>query len=140
MVCSFFGHRDAPTEIRDKLQEILVELIENHGADIFYIGNNGNFDAMARSILAKLKLIYPNIEFTVVLAYLPTKREHKAEYETIYPEGLENTPPKFAILKRNEWLVENSDIVITYVNRSWGGASRFKRLAEKKGKTVINLT
>ena len=140
MVCTFFGHRDAPTEIRDKLQAVLVDLIENHGADTFYIGNNGNFDTMARCILAKLKPIYPHIEFTVVLSYLPTKKDYEFEYETIYPEGLENTPPKFAISKRNEWLVYNSDTVITYVNRSWGGASQLKKLAEKKGKAVINIT
>ncbi|MBQ8255154.1 MAG: hypothetical protein IJY94_06605 [Clostridia bacterium] len=139
MICTFFGHRDAPTEICDKLQAVLVDLIENHGADTFYVGNNGNFDAMVRNTLAKLKPVYPHIEFTVVLAYLPTKKECEADYETIYPEGLEDTPPKFAISKRNEWLVENSDTVITYVNRSWGGAWQSQKLAEKRGKTVINL-
>ena len=139
MVCTFFGHRDAPSEIRDKLQAVLVDLIENHGADTFYVGNNGSFDAMARNVLIELKPIYPHIELFVVLAYLPTKKGYEADYETIYPEGLEDTPPKFAISKRNEWLVENSDTVITYVERSWGGASQFKKLAEKRGKTVINL-
>ncbi len=141
MVCAFFGHRDAPTEIRDKLQAVLVDLIENHGADTFYIGNNGSFDAMARSVLAKLKLKYPHIDSVVVLAYLPRTKsdEYEVDYETIYPEGLEDTPPKFAVSKRNRWLVENADTVITYVEHSWGGASRFKKLAEKRGKNVINL-
>ena len=62
MVCTFFGHRDAPTEIRDKLQAVLVDLIENHDADTFYIGNNGSFDAMARNVLIELKPIYPPLK------------------------------------------------------------------------------
>ena len=141
MVCTFFGHRDTPTEIRDKLQAVLIDLIENHSVDTFYIGNNGSFDAMAREILAKLKRKYTYIDFVVVLAYMPRTKENEYEvdYETVYPEGLEDVPPKFAISKRNEWLIENSDTVITYVERSWGGASRFKKLAEKRGKAVINL-
>ncbi len=141
MVCTFFGHRDTPSEVRDKLQAVLIDLIENHSADTFYIGNNGSFDAMAREILANLKRKYTYIDFVVVLAYMPRTKENEYEvdYETVYPEGLEDVPPKFAISKRNEWLIEISDTVITYVERSWGGASRFKKLAEKRGKAVINL-
>lgn len=141
MICTFFGHRDTPAEIRDKLQVVLVDLIENHGADTFYIGKNGNFDAMVRGVLTKLKQKYPHIDYVVVLAYMPRTKSHEyeADYETLYPEGLEDTPPKFAVSKRNRWLIDNSDTVITYVARSWGGASQFKKLAEKRGKTVINL-
>ncbi len=36
-------------------------------------------------------------------------------------------------------LIEKSDFVVTYVSREVGGAAKFKSLAEKKGKTVINI-
>lgn len=36
-------------------------------------------------------------------------------------------------------MIEQADYVITYVTHSWGGAAKFKELAEKKGKTVINI-
>ena len=36
-------------------------------------------------------------------------------------------------------MIEQSDYVVTCVSRSWGGAAQFKELAEKKGKTVINI-
>ena len=48
-------------------------------------------------------------------------------------------PLRFAISYRNKWMIEQSDYVVTYVNHSWGGAAQFKELAEKKGKTVIEL-
>ena len=36
-------------------------------------------------------------------------------------------------------MLERADFVITYVTHITGGAADFKDLAERKGKTVINL-
>ena len=142
MTCTFFGHRKIFSEIQPKLESTLVYLIENKCADTFYIGNQGDFDYIVRKTLKSLKVIYPHIKYYVVLAYLPGKRS-KLNFDdfedTIYPEGLENVPGKYAISKRNEWLIAHSDAVITYVNDSTGGAAHFKELAEKKGKQIINL-
>ncbi len=140
MTVTFFGHKDTPKEIEPTLRTTLVDLIENHGATEFYVGNNGNFDTMVRRQLENLFQTYP-ITYSVVLAYLPTK---KNEYEdltnTIYPEGIETIPKRFAISYRNKWMVEQSDIVITYVTRTYGGAWQFKAMAERQGKTVIELS
>jgi hypothetical protein len=59
--------------------------------------------------------------------------------DTVFPEGLEKIPPRFAISKRNRWMIEHSDYVVTYVRHSFGGAAQFKALAEKKGKKAIEL-
>lgn len=45
--CTFFGHKDTPTQIKPLLKAVLVDLIENKNVDTFYIGNQGNFDLMA---------------------------------------------------------------------------------------------
>ncbi len=37
--CTFFGHRDCPDAIETKLREVLIDLITNHGVDMFYVGN-----------------------------------------------------------------------------------------------------
>ena len=141
MTCTFFGHSDAGKEIIPNLRREIINLIENKNADTFYVGNHGQFDFYVKSILGELTVTYPHIKYSVVLAYLP--RESEKEYEdfsnTIYPEGIEKAPLKFAIVKRNRWIIEKSDFVITYVNRVIGGATQFKVLAEKKGKTVINI-
>ncbi|MBR1970364.1 MAG: hypothetical protein IKA17_08400 [Clostridia bacterium] len=47
--------------------------------------------------------------------------------------------PKYAIVKRNQWMIEKSDYVIVYVKQSSGNAAKFKELSEKKGKIVINV-
>ena len=140
MTVAFFGHKDTPKEIEPILRTTLVDLIENHGATEFYVGNNGNFDTMVRRQLEKLSQTYP-ITYNVVLAYLPTKKSEYDDYtNTIYPEGIETVPKRFAISYRNKWMVEQSDIVITYVARTYGGAWQFKAMALRQGKTVIELS
>lgn len=62
-----------------------------------------------------------------------------SEEETMIPDEIEVGPVRFAIDRRNKWMVEQADYVITHVTHSWGGAAKFKELAEKKGKTVINI-
>lgn len=142
MNVTFFGHRKTPENVKPILRRILTDLIEQDSADIFYIGNQGDFDFMARQVLKELKEIYSHITYTVVLAYMPSIKDKYYDFNymnTIYPEGLENTPKKYAVSKRNYWLIENSDIVVTYVSNRIVGAAKFKEISEKKGKKVINI-
>ena len=69
-VC-FFGHRNTPQDIIPVLHGVLIDLIENQGADTFYVGNQGGFDSIVYSELKKLAEIYPHIDYSVVLAYMP---------------------------------------------------------------------
>ena len=142
MKCTFFGHSNTSEQIQPKLEAVLIDLIEHYDVNIFYVGNHGDFDYIVKKTLKKLKLAYPHINYSVVLAYMPGKKyefEYDYHSDTIYPDGLENTPPKYAIVKRNRWMIDKSDYVITYVKYSGGGAAKFKELAEKKGKTILNL-
>ena len=107
---------------------------------MFYVGNNGNFDIMVHRQLEDLSRTYP-ITYNVVLAYLPTMKSEYDDYtNTILPEGIETAPKRFAISWRNKWMIEQADIVVTYVTHSFGGAAQFKELAERQGKTVIELS
>lgn len=140
MTVTFFGHRDAPRTIQPLLHETLTNLIENSFADNFYVGSNGSFDSMVKSELKNIAAQYEHIKYTVVLAKHPIKNDFvNCEHDTLYPEGIERVHPRFAILFCNEWMVNRSDVVITYVNRNFGGAYKFKEIAKKKGKKVINL-
>jgi hypothetical protein len=140
MVCTFFGHRDTPPAIKPVLQQAILDLIEQKGIDRFYIGNQGNYDAMAQSILSEFEQSH-GIRYTVVLAYLPKKDSlpYDAEH-TVLPEGIETVPPRFSIEYRNKWMIERSDYVVTYVCRSFGGAAKFKKIATRKKKTIIELS
>lgn len=136
MVCTFFGHKDTPKEIEPTLRSTLIDLIENKNVNAFYVGNNGNFDTMVRHQLEDLSLTYP-IAYSIVLAYLPTENNLT---NTIYPEGLETVPKRFAISWRNKWMIQQSDVVVTYVTHNFGGAAQFKTLAERQKRIVVEIS
>lgn len=142
MTCIFFGHRYVQKEIEPMLRSALIDLIDNHDCRLFYVGNQGGFDAMVTRVLWELSNRCPIRAYTV-LAYLPTGKRGALEdfLPTVLPEGIETVPRRFAISFRNRWMIEQSDFVITHVtNHIASGAAQFKALAEKKGKTVINLS
>lgn len=64
----------------------------------------------------------------------------KDKLKTIYPAGLEFVPLRFAICKRNEWMIDQADYVVNFVEIDSGGASKYKKLAKKRGKITINLS
>lgn len=143
MICTFFGHRDTLDDVAILLDTVLTDLIENKNVDVFYVGNQGNFDKIVKRQLDKMKKTHPHIRCFIVLAYLPTKKNctyMDCNDFTIYPQGLEMVPPKYAISKRNEWMINKSDYVVTYVKKSFGGAFQFKKLALAKGKNVIEIS
>ena len=138
--CTFFGHRDCPETIKPKLREILVDLITDHDVDMFYVGHQGQFDAYVHSTLKALKQEYPQINYAVVLAYMPGKKTEYDDYaDTMLPEGIESVHPRYAISWRNNWMLKQSEYVVTYITHSWGGAAQFVAKANRQKKTVINL-
>ena len=68
---TFFGHRDCPSLIKPMLREVLIDLIENHAVDVFYVGQQGTFDGIVRTILKELVSAYLHIRYTVVWERLP---------------------------------------------------------------------
>ncbi|MBR5783017.1 MAG: hypothetical protein IKY33_02185 [Clostridia bacterium] len=139
-VCTFFGHKDAPCQIEPALKSALIELIETQKVTMFYVGNHGYFDSMVHRLLKQFKTVYPHIDYAVVLAYRPNNSDKYTDFsDTIYPDGLETVPLKYAIVHRNYWMIEKADYVITYVRHTFGDSSKFKEMAERKGKIVISL-
>ena len=138
--CCFFGRREVTHNIRDKLTAIIENLITETGVTEFYVGHQGQFDSMVYSVLKELKAKYPHIRYTVVLAYMPD--EHIKEVygeDTLFPDGLEFVPKKFAISKRNDWMIRQSGFAVCYVHKITGGAAKFREKAEKKGIRVIDV-
>lgn len=138
--CTFFGHCECPDSIKDRLCEVLINLIGNYDVNLFYVGNQGRFDAIVRGVLRELKKEYPQINYAVVLAYMPGKQTEYDDYtDTMLPEGIESVHPRYAISWRNNWMLQQSDYVVTYITHSWGGAAKFVLRAVKQRKNVINL-
>ena len=109
---------------------------------MFYVGQQGVFDGIVRSVLKELVQVYPHIRYAVVLERLPPIRDEfdARDYsDTMLPEGIETVHPRFAISWRNKWMLKQSDYVVTYITHSWGGAAQFEEIAIKQKKSLIQL-
>lgn len=136
----FCGHRECAQDARVDLKlRLVVEKLINAGASEFLFGGYGMFDSMAARAVLRAKKEHPAVSSTLVLAY-PTQRFDAALYDqTLYPP-LEHIPPRFAVIARNRYMVERSDLVVAYVLYSWGGAAKTLEYAKRCGKELIMLT
>ena len=137
MTVTFCGHRETYDygPIRSWLDETVEKLIQR-GANLFYLGGHGVFDRLAASVVWEQKTKYPQIESILVLPYLDRKVDTKKYDGTTYPP-LETVPRRFAILKRNEWMVRESDVLVAYVLYDWGGSAKTLEYALRKKKEII---
>jgi uncharacterized phage-like protein YoqJ len=148
-IITFCGHKDISDGqlILNKLVETLEPYFKVETSLTFYCGGYGAFDSIASQAIDVLRKTYPEIkiEKIYVTPYITASCKEKLDVlknyydEIVYPP-LENVPPRFAISRRNEWMVENSDIVIAYVKHSWGGASRTLTYAKRKHKQIIFIS
>lgn len=114
-----------------------LETLILRGADDFLLGGYGGFDQYAASVVRELKQSYPHIRSTLVLSYLDRKVDATKYDCTTYPP-LEKVPKRFAISKRNEWMVNEADTVVAYVTHDWGGAATTLAYARRKKKEIIS--
>ena len=138
MKCMLLGHRNAPSDLYSKLKDEIIKLLDK-GAEHFYVGNNGNFDYLAQMALADVDKERDDLKYSIVLSRLDEKAVGGAQEKTVFPEGQENALPRFAVAKRNVWLLENSNIIITYMVDKYSNSYKIIEKATRRGLTVINL-
>ena len=117
---TFIGHRDSPKNVKLKLISEIENLIVCRNVDVFYVGTQGGFDRLVYECLCELEEKY-KIKTVVVLAYL--NREDDLTYydtkKTIFPDCITKTPPRFAISKRNDYILKKSDYLICYLDNTY---------------------
>ena len=145
MIITFCGHSDFlfSDDVKQQLKNILVSEIRKNPTCKFYLGGYGDFDSLCLRTLRELKKEFQDIELIFITPYLDknySKLEFaKYHYDDVIFPPLESVPRKFAIIKRNEWMVEEADLVIAYIMYSWGGATKTLEYAKRKKKTITNL-
>lgn len=136
MTVTFCGHSEVYQS--DIVRRWLISEVEaaiQDGAETFLLGGYGAFDTMAAGVVWEAKRLHPNIESVLVLPYLDKKVDASQYDYTSYPP-LEKVPRRFAIVKRNQWCVDQSDRLIAYVTHDWGGAASTLAYALRKGKDI----
>lgn len=140
--CCGFGHRNVFENISDKLDQAIESAIQQ-GCEIFYTGAMGDFDSLFSSAIRRAKKNYPQIKLICVKPYftndINTNRDYYAALydDIIIPDELAGIHYKAAIKARNRLMIDNSDIVIVYTIRNYGGAYEAKRYSEQNEKVII---
>lgn len=148
MTCTFAGHSKLQGDFHlQTLLSTLSPLILLDDAFTFYVGGMGDFDRLCATAVRQLKTSYPqkDMDLILVLPYQTKQLQHDQDYlrkqynDIIIPVELLTVHPKAAILKRNFWMIDHSDILLSYVSHNWGGAYKSKQYAQKKNISIIEL-
>ncbi len=141
-ICSFFGHANLEgkaSEIAPQLRQVMVDLIKN-GVDTFYVGNHGEFDILSSKIACNLKTLYPEIQVIVVLCYPNELQYLKCSFtDFLMPPEIVAAPKRACIVKRNRWVVDHSDFIVSYIKYQIGGAYEIWQYAQKLKKKIVKL-
>ena len=136
-VCSFFGHRKIMDSevLRQRIQNEIVNLIENYGVNVFLFGNRSDFDSLCRAIVTELKEKYPHIQRRAYTCRSETctLEKERAYWEEIYSYfekrpvtllGVEEevkhknkyAAGKGQYVERNQAMINDSDFCLFYYN------------------------
>lgn len=133
--CFFLGHRDAPDTVLAHLTVTLERLIVEESVGYFYVGQYGSFDRLAALAVKRLKQRYPFITLMLVLPYHPADRPIPTPPGfggTYYPEGMEDVPKRYAIVRANKQMVKCCDWLIAYVRHPASNARNLLEYAQRR--------
>ena len=145
MIVTFVGHSQLydTAQLQAQLRDAIEEIIR-HNETTFYCGGYGCFDSICARIVKEMKAAYPKTRSAFVAPYRSEKALRAARESNLYDEilyaGVENAPPRLAIIKRNEYMVDRADLILAFVDHAWGGAYRTLSYAKKRKKTILNLS
>ena len=142
--CCGFGHREVFENLSDRISSA-VRTAAEQGCEIFYTGAMGRFDEMFSSEVRALKKDFPNIKLIRVMPYMTNEINTQGDYlytlydDILIPIELADVHYKAAITRRNQWIIQRSDLVIVYTKRNYGGAYNAKRYAQRLKKAIITI-
>ena len=133
--CFFIGHREADEGLLPRLELVIDRLIRDEGVRYFYAGGYGGFDRIAAAAVKRMKQKYSDITLMLVLPYHPAERPSEAPDGfdgTYHPDGLENTPKRFAIVHSNRIMVDACDWLVCYVCHGAGNSRKLLEYAQRR--------
>lgn len=144
MVITFCGHSNF--EPTPEIERKLLGVLEQYNTEPlqFLCGGYGSFDGFAARCCRKFKEQHPATKVILVVPYqdeeyLKRNKEYFALFDEIEYPLERKVPQRYAILERNKKMVEEADVVIGYIKRTWGGAHETFQYAIKKQKVTHNL-
>ena len=147
MTITFFGHSEITSDrdnIEKQVSKIFCDLIEADSSCTFLCGHKGTFDIICEKCIDSLKQAHGNIQKIYITPYYSdTYQKSQLQLlknmfdEIIFPPPCERCYKKFAYSRRNEWMIENADVIVFYLKYNWGGTFSSYRYAKHINKEII---
>ncbi|MBQ8426681.1 MAG: DUF1273 family protein [Clostridia bacterium] len=141
------GHRFLQSDFDlELLEKVFIELI-NKGYDTFLIGMAVGFDTECFRVLEKLRE-RSDIE---IIACIPCLKQslkfsayQKIEYERMIKSAdqkivLQDEYDNYCMLRRNDFMVDNASVLVTYLRKNTGGTAYTVKKATQKNLHVIKI-
>lgn len=144
VIAAITGHRPEKIPDMDRVYHALIVAYQEHGVTRVIQGMAAGVD------LTSAKAAYASaIPFVCArpwFGHMPrvTDRKNyeaalKHAAETVAVDPANSYPGAWVYQKRNEWMVDNADIVIAVWDGTKGGTANCVKYAEKVGKPIVNL-
>lgn len=140
------GHRVLNNIDKNKLKLLFCSLIEK-GYNTFLIGMALGFDKLCFETLVEIR----KEEDIKLIACIPCEKQDlkfSASQKKDYAKMLNEADEKYYVnrdytntcmQKRNEFMVDNSSLLVAYLRRNYGGTYNTVKYAEKKNHIIINI-
>ena len=159
--CCFTGYRPSKfpflldgknreyIDFENKLTETVFSLAEN-GCNTFYSGMAMGFDIIAAETVLLAKRAFKKVPIKLICAVPfieqsnPFTDDWKKRYSGILKKAdnvilMSDSYYKGCYQKRNEFMVDNSDTVVTWFDGRSGGTKNTLAYAQNKGRKIINI-
>ena len=147
-VCAFTGHRNlAGTDFDEHLLERVVLNLVKNGTTRFLCGMAVGFDMKAALAVLALKGLY-DIELVACLPCANQSERFSARNKKLYNEILarcddiiimEMEYKNGCMQERDRYLVDNCDVLVSFLRKTSGGTYYTVNYARKQNKKIIEL-
>lgn len=152
-IVAFIGNREV-FESNAVLETLIAKLeklfIEDNSLlkvrPVFYCGGYGQFSQIASEAIDILRKRHPKFKSEklfvtpyIVPSYQKTLDYMKAFYDGIIYPPLEKVPLRYAISRRNQWMIDKCDLLIAYMKDTCGNTRKCVNYAYRKKKFVLYI-
>lgn len=144
--CAFTGHREIGEDFSlEKLNKAIDECIIR-GCEEFFVGMAKGFDLIAGGEIVKRKKAGEKIKLFACIPYAKQSNSYDEEDKKLYKEILRFADKKIQFFEeytkwcmatRNEYMADNAEVLIAYLQKERGGTYQTVRTFIKKKKGYI---
>lgn len=140
LACCFIGHRkiEITEELKQKIKEVIEDLIVNHNVLIFLFGSRSDFNHLCHLVVTELKEKYPDItriaytckseactlerertHLEEIYSYLRKEKVTLLGFEKEFEHKTKYTSGRASYVERNQAMINDSDYCVFYYDEEY---------------------